>query len=221
MTDRAEQLQNLYGYVEFTDRAGRPIDLRGNPAVPDSYQSRIIRNPDGSYPIPQGWQGNERPAAPEFGELDGHEGDDKRLLDLAVSGSVYGVAAHVDSITLQTRSGDIYFAGPFTVTDPAGAELEVDPADRRSGTLWMAFDRLIANTIETAALCPETSELVMAFTDGSRLDWKKSSDAQGQFRARTSAGRQFWSVGDGTVFWFGGEPGARPHFFIGGPKKTD
>ena len=221
MVGTAEQLQDLYGYVEFTDRDGNPIDLYGRPAAPDSYESRVIRNPDGTYAIPRGWDGNEGFIPPQLGEIEWYEDDGKRLVDLAISGRIYGVTVHVDSLTLQTHAGDIYFAGPFSIRDADGAEHDIDPGDRTSGSLWTAFDRLITNSIQAAALCPETSELAISFENGLQLDWKKSNDAQGQFRARNSDGRQFWSVGDGSVFWFGGDPTRHPRFFIGGPKRTD
>jgi hypothetical protein len=220
MVGTAEQLQSLYGYVEFTDRDGRAVDLHGRPAEPDSAESRIIRNPDGTFAVPRGWEGNEGFVPPRFGDLDWYDGNAKRLLDLSISGRIYGIAVHVDSLTLQTHSGDIYFAGPFSIRQADGTRHDIDPADRDE-TLVAALDRLITNTIKIAALCPETSELAVSFDDGSQLDWKRPSDGQGMFRARSDDGRQFWSVGDGTVFWYGGTPGTHPHFFIGGPKQSD
>lgn len=42
-----------HGYVRFYNEHGQPVDLNGKPGPrPDTH---IPRNPDGSYPIPEGW----------------------------------------------------------------------------------------------------------------------------------------------------------------------
>lgn len=42
-----------HGYVRFYNEHGQPVDLSGKPGPrPDTH---IPRNPDGSYPVPEGW----------------------------------------------------------------------------------------------------------------------------------------------------------------------
>lgn len=41
------------GYVRFYNKDGQPIDLEGKPTGPD--KTHIPVNPDGTYPVPKGW----------------------------------------------------------------------------------------------------------------------------------------------------------------------
>lgn len=41
------------GYVRFYNKHGQPVGLDGKPGPPSA--THIPRNPDGSYPVPQGW----------------------------------------------------------------------------------------------------------------------------------------------------------------------
>jgi hypothetical protein len=151
-----------------------------------------------------------------------YEGTEPRLIDLELADRVYGVTLFAESLELLTRSGSLFFAGPFTVTESDGSRLDYDPRDKCTDpSTGPVLDRLIDTTIETATLIPETSTLAVTLTDGGRLDWCPPSAAQGMFRARTHAGREFWSRGDGGVYWYGGPAGSHPRFLVGGPREDE
>jgi len=159
-------------------------------------------------------------AAPE--EVAWYEGSAPRVVDLEISDRIYGVTVHAESVQLETWTGTIFFAGPFTITDEAGEPHRFDPklkaSDPHTGEV---LELLIDSQIETAALTAETSELDVSFTDGKRLTWAAAAKGQGHFMARHKNGRQYWSASDGGVFWYGGPKGTHPTFLVGGPKKTD
>ncbi|GAA4169904.1 hypothetical protein [Gryllotalpicola koreensis] len=148
--------------------------------------------------------------------------DGERLIDLELADVVFGVTMHAESMQLETRSGDLFFAGPVQLTDPNGLTGVFDPtfaaSDTTTGTV---LKLLIDSTIELAALAPDSSRLDVRFTDGLRLVWNAPSAQQGLFRARNRSGREFWSKGDGTIYWYGGPEGTHPKFLVGGPKPTD
>jgi hypothetical protein len=151
-----------------------------------------------------------------------YEGTEPRLIDLELADRIYGVTLFAESLELLTRSGSVFFAGPFTVTKSDGSRLEYDPRDKRTdAATGPVLDRLIDTTIEAATLVPETSTLAIRLTDGGRLDWSAPSEAQGMFRVRTHDRREFWSKGDGTIYWYGGPEGTHPTFLLGGPREND
>ncbi|AYG03615.1 hypothetical protein [Gryllotalpicola protaetiae] len=146
----------------------------------------------------------------------------ERLIDLELSDVVYGVTVLAESMQLETRSGDLFFAGPIEVTDPNGLRGVFDPKFAATDSTAGAVLKLIIDgTIEVATLAPDSSRLDIRFTDGLRLIWNAPSAQQGLFRARNRSKREFWSKGDGTIYWFGGPEGTQPKFLAGGPKRTD
>jgi hypothetical protein len=158
----------------------------------------------------------------ESGSPRWYEGTEPRLIDLELADRIYGVTLFAESLELLTRSGSLFFAGPFTVTESDSSCLEYDPRDKRTdATTGPILDRLIDTTIEAATLVPETSTLAIRLTDGGRLDWSAPSEAQGMFRVRTHDRREFWSKGDGTIYWYGGPEGTHPTFLLGGPRENE
>lgn len=143
----------------------------------------------------------------------------ERLIDLELADVVYGVTLHAESMQLETRSGDLFFAGPIQITGPDGRSTIFDPkfaaTDAATGAV---LKLLIDGAIELAALAPDSSRLDVRFTDGLRLIWNAPSAQQGLFRARNRSRREFWSKGDGTVYWYGGPEGTHPKFLVDGPK---
>jgi hypothetical protein len=155
-------------------------------------------------------------------DVEWYEATAPRVVDLDLSDRVYGVTVHAESVQLETRVGTVFFAGPFTVTEPSGTTWRFDPKDKSAdANTGKVLDLLIDNSIDLAALTAQTSELRVTFADGTRLDWSAASKGQGHFMARQRGGRQFWSGDDGGVFWYGGSKGTHPKFLVGGPKKTD
>lgn len=143
----------------------------------------------------------------------------ERLIDLELADVVYGVTLHAESMQLETRSGDLFFAGPILITDPEGRSTIFDPKSAATDAATGAVLKLlIDSTIELAALAPDSSRLEVRFTDGLRLIWNAPSAQQGLFRARNQSRREFWSKGDGTVYWYGGPEGTHPKFLVDGPK---
>jgi hypothetical protein len=146
----------------------------------------------------------------------------ERLIDLELSDVVYGVTLHAESMQLETRIGDLFFAGPVRITDPNGVEGVFDPKFAATdATTGAVLKLLIDSTIELAALAPDSSRLDVRFTDGLRLIWNAPSAQQGLFRARNKSRREFWSKGDGTIYWYGGPEGTQPKFLVGGPATSD
>lgn len=43
------------GYVQFTNKNGQVIDINGHTVKPQSDAAHVVRNPNGSFPIPKGW----------------------------------------------------------------------------------------------------------------------------------------------------------------------
>ena len=158
-------------------------------------------------------EGDRVPVPPEPGE---------RLIELDLADRVYGVTMHAESMQLDTRSGDLFFAGPVLIEQSGGASGVFDPkfaaSDESTGAV---LKLLIDNTIESALLAPDSSKLDVRFTDGLRLLWNAPTAQQGLFRARIADRREFWSKGDGTIYWYGGPEGTHPAFAVGGPRKSD
>lgn len=153
---------------------------------------------------------------------DWYRGTDKRLIDLEISERVTGVTVSHGSVDLLTRNGHLYFVGPFSLVSGSGVLLEYDPDARAAGAGSDAvLDCLLNNTMTLASLVPETSELAISFTDGSRLDWKPARIDRGQFGASNHDGRKFWNLVDGRIAWFGGPKGTYPKFLVGGPKESE
>ncbi|GAA4162779.1 hypothetical protein GCM10022286_22220 [Gryllotalpicola daejeonensis] len=151
-----------------------------------------------------------------------YDGDEPRVIDLEISDHIYGVTIFGASVQLETRGGSIYLAGPFQVTDSSGEVFEFDPTRLRDDTVAGAIlSVLIDRKMGQITLKPDTSELTVTLASGAGLSWKASSAAQAQFSAKLRNGRQFWSKGDGTIYWFGGPEGTQPKFLVGGPKATD
>jgi len=148
--------------------------------------------------------------------------DGERLIELDLTDRVYGVTMHAESMQLDMRSGDLFFAGPVLIEQPGGASGVFDPkfaaSDESTGAV---LKQLIDNTIDSALLAPDSSKLDVRFTDGLRLLWNAPTAQQGLFRARTADRREFWSKGDGSIYWYGGPEGTHPRFVVGGPKKSD
>jgi hypothetical protein len=147
---------------------------------------------------------------------------DARVIDLEIGEHIYGITVYGTSVQLETRGGSIYLAGPFTVTDADGEDFTFDPQnladDSVAGALLAV---LIDHRVDSYILNPDTSELSVTLTGGGGLTWKASSPAQAQFSAKLRNGREFWSKGDGTIYWYGGPEGTQPKFLVGGPSKSD
>jgi hypothetical protein len=147
---------------------------------------------------------------------------DVREIDLDMNAHLFGVTVYGASVQLETRAGSIYLAGPFTVTDVDGESFVFDPEKLEDDDVAGAIlALLIDHVIESAVLKPETSEFTVTLKGGGRLDWKAPTTAQAQFSAKHHNGREFWSKGDGTVYWYGGPEGTHPKFVVGGPRKGE
>jgi hypothetical protein len=151
-----------------------------------------------------------------------YRGDDPRVIDLEIAEHIYGITVYSTSVQLETRDGSVYIAGPFTVFDTDGESFPFDPAHLRDDPLAGALlSILIDHRMGSMTLVPETSELTVTLAAGGGLRWKASTPGHGQFSAKLRTGRQFWSRGDGTVYWYGGHEGTHPKFLVGGPKESD
>ena len=171
------------------------------------------------------WFEKEAPKAdePELPPVAWYEGDEPRVIDLEIPDHIYGITIYGSSVQLETHGGSIYLAGPFTVTDADGEVFDFDPENLRDDTIaGPLLNVLIDHRVESYILKPDTSEFAVTLKGGGgRLDWKASTPAQAQFSAKLRNGRQFWSKGDGTIYWYGGPEGSHPKFLVGGPKKSD